>query len=173
MNKRIPILSLYFIVAMCLVTLPQSTRAASDQIMDCSDSSTCSLGAPTSLFQSADKTPEQLVQEAKKVIKEVSITEAKKMMDSGQKLIILDVREKDEYDSGHIPGAILMPRGFLEFKVQTIIPDKSATVIVYCMLDLRGPLATKTMNELGYKNTVNIAGGLKAWKDAGYPVMKQ
>jgi rhodanese-related sulfurtransferase len=60
----------------------------------------------------------------------------------------------------------------LEFEIDTLIPDKHATIIVYCGIDLRGPLATKTLNETGYTNAVNINGGLKAWKAAGYPIAK-
>jgi rhodanese-related sulfurtransferase len=119
-----------------------------------------------------DKTPDQMVKEAKAVIKEVGIDEVKKMIDRAENIIILDVREKNEFDDGHIPGAINLPRGMLEFKVAMAIPDKNAKIIVYCAIDLRGPLATKTMNDLGYKNAVNIIGGLKPWKEAGYPVVK-
>jgi rhodanese-related sulfurtransferase len=61
----------------------------------------------------------------------------------------------------------------LEFKSGMVIPDKNAKIIVYCGLDLRSPLATRTLNELGYANAVNMIGGLKAWKEAGYPVVKQ
>jgi rhodanese-related sulfurtransferase len=117
-----------------------------------------------------DTTPEQMVQDAKAHIKEVSIVDLKKMIDARENIIILDVRDKQEFDTGRIPGAINISRGMLEFKVAMIIPDKKARIIVYCGLDLRGPLATKAMNDLGYKNAVNLVGGLKAWREAGYPL---
>ena len=116
------------------------------------------------------KTSDQVVKDAKASIKEVSIDDVKKMIDSREKIIILDVRDKDEFETGYIPGAKNLSRGMLEFKINTMIPDKNATIIVYCGIDLRGPLATKTLNEFGYKNAVNINGGLKAWKAAGYPI---
>ena len=94
------------------------------------------------------------------------------MIDAKENVILLDVRDKQEFDEGRIPGAINISRGMLEFKVAMIIPDRNARIIVYCSLDLRGPLATKTMNDLGYKNAINMAGGLKAWKEAGYPLAK-
>ena len=119
-----------------------------------------------------DKTPDQMVQEAKAQIKEVSITDVKKMIDAKENVILLDVRDKQEFDEGRIPGAINISRGMLEFKVAMILPDKNAKIIVYCSLDLRGPLATKAINDLGYKNAINMAGGLKAWKEAGYPLVK-
>jgi rhodanese-related sulfurtransferase len=117
-------------------------------------------------------TSDQLVKDAKASIREVSIDDVKKMVENKQKIIILDVRDKDEFETGYIPGAINLSRGMLEFKISTLIPDKDAAIIVYCGIDLRGPLATKTLNEFGYKNAVNINGGLKAWKAAGYPITK-
>lgn len=122
--------------------------------------------------QAADKTSEQLVKEAKAAIKEVSIDEVKKMIDAKENIIILDVTDSHEFEQGHIPGAINISRGTLEFKVAMLVPDKNSKIIVYCGIDLRGPLATKTMNEMGYKNAVNLIGGLKAWKAAGYPTVK-
>ena len=122
--------------------------------------------------EAADKTPEQLVKESKAVIKEVSIDDVKKMIDTKENVIFLDVTDKHEFEGGHLPGAINISRGTLEFKVAQIIPDKNSRIVVYCGLDLRGPLATKTLNDLGYTNAVNMAGGLKAWKAAGYPLVK-
>lgn len=132
----------------------------------------CFTILPGGYARAIDKTPEQMVQEAKAQIKEVSIADVKKMIDARENVIILDVRDKQEFDEGRIPGAINISRGMLEFKVAMIIPDKNARIIVYCSLDLRGPLATKAMNDLGYKNAINLVGGLKAWKEAGYPLAK-
>lgn len=127
---------------------------------------------PTSVVNAVDKTPEQIVREAKAAINEVSIDEVKKMIDNKENIILLDVRDSEEYETGHIPGAINISRGSLDFKVHLIIPDKNTKIIVYCGLDLRSPLATKSLNDLGYKKAVNMIGGLKAWKEAGYPVLK-
>jgi predicted sulfurtransferase len=79
----------------------------------------------------ADKTPEDLVKEARAAIKEVSIDDVKKMMDNKEKVILLDIRDKEEYLSSHIPGAINMSRGLLDFHVHEIIPDKGARVVLY------------------------------------------
>ena len=120
----------------------------------------------------ADKTPDEMVREAKSSIKEISVGEVKKMIDAGEAIVILDVRDRDEFDTGHIPGAINISRGTLEFKANLVIPVKSARVMVYCGIDLRSPLATKTLNDLGYRNSVNITGGLKTWQEAGYALQK-
>lgn len=127
---------------------------------------------PLFIANAADKTPAEIVKEAKAVINESSIDQVKKMIDNKDNIILLDVRDKEEYETGHIPGAINISRGSLEFKVRLIIPDKNAKVYVYCGLDLRSPLATKSLNDLGYKKAVNIIGGLKAWTEAGYPIQK-
>ncbi len=120
----------------------------------------------------ASKASDQLVKDAKAKIREVTPAEVKKMIDEKEKIIILDVRDREEFETGYIPGAINISRGMLEFRAEKVIPDKNAKVIVYCGVDLRGPLATKTLNELGYANAVNIIGGLNAWKAAGYPIAK-
>ena len=81
--------------------------------------------------KAAAKTPEQIVQEARSQVKEVPIQEVKKMMDSGEKIVILDVRDKEEFEKEHIAGAINISRGLLEFLVQNKIPDKEAKIVVY------------------------------------------
>jgi rhodanese-related sulfurtransferase len=132
----------------------------------------CFAACATQNYGSAVRTSDQMVKEAKASIKEVSVNDVKRMIDNKDKIIILDVRDKEEFETGYIPGAINLSRGMLEFKINTLIPDKSATIVVYCGVDLRGPLATETLNEMGYKNAVNIDGGLKAWKAAGYSLAK-
>ena len=123
--------------------------------------------------QAADKTPDELVRDAKAVIKELSVDEVKKIVDEKKEaVVLLDVRDSNELEQGTLAGAINISRGQLEFKVRMIIPDRNEKIIVYCGLDLRSPLATKTLNDLGYRNAVNMAGGLKAWREAGYPLVK-
>ena len=124
----------------------------------------------SSLVHAVDKTPDQVVKEAKSAIKEVSVDTVKQMIDNKEDIILLDVRDSEEYETGHIPGAINISRGSLDFKVHLIIPDKNKKIIVYCGLDLRSPLATKSLNDLGYSHAINMIGGLRAWKEAGYPV---
>ena len=126
----------------------------------------------SSVANAVDKTLEQIVQEAKAAINEVSAAEVKKMIDNKEDIILLDVRDKEEYEPEHIPGAINISRGTLELKSNLIIPDKTKKIIVYCGIDRRSPLATKTLNDFGYKKAINMVGGLKAWKEAGYPLAK-
>jgi rhodanese-related sulfurtransferase len=133
----------------------------------------CFAACATQNYGSAIRTSDQMVKEAKTSIREVSVNDVRKMIDNREKITILDVRDKEEFETGYIPGAINLSRGMLEFKISTLVPDKNASIIVYCGVDLRGPLATETLNQMGYKNAVNIIGGLKAWKAAGYPIAKR
>lgn len=88
--------------------------------------------------------------------------EAKEMMDS-QEVLILDVREQDEYDSGHIPGAVLLPVGSItEESAAEVIPEKDATVLVYCRSGNRSKTAAKTLAELGYTGIYEF-GGITTW----------
>lgn len=117
-----------------------------------------------------DKTTADLVNEAKEKVCEISPAEAKEKIDSGAPLFILDVREPDEFKKGHIPKAVNIPRGLLEFKVSSTIPNKDAQIIAYCKSGGRSCLACDTLQELGYKNVESVAGGWDAWLKAGYPV---
>lgn len=93
---------------------------------------------------------------------QISQEEAKKMMDT-QKVIVLDVREQDEYDSGHIPGAVLLPVGTInEETASVVIPEKEDTVLVYCRSGNRSKAASAALAELGYTNIYEF-GGINTW----------
>ena len=123
--------------------------------------------APMALAK--DMTAKDMVGEAKKNICEVSVSEAKGMLDKGG-YIFLDCREPKEFKMGHVPGAMNIPRGLLEFKIGKKVDDKNANIIMYCKKGGRGCLATCTLCRMGYKNVKNMAGGWKAWEKAGYAV---
>jgi rhodanese-related sulfurtransferase len=131
---------------------------------------TLALSTYVSTVVAKDKTATDLVNEAKEKVCEISAAEAKEKVDSGASLFILDVREPDEFKKGHVPKAINIPRGLLEFKVTKEIPNKDAKILAYCKSGGRSCLACSTLLAMGYKNAVSIAGGWKAWLKAGYPV---
>ncbi len=118
---------------------------------------------------SGDMTAKDFVAEAKKEICEVSVSDAKAMLDQGG-YIFLDCREPKEFKMGHVPGSMNIPRGLLEFKIGNKIPDKNANIVMYCKKGGRGCLATCTLCRMGYKNVKNVAGGWMAWEKAGYPI---
>ena len=114
-------------------------------------------------------TTEEMVAEAKESICEVTVSEAKGLLDEGGH-IFLDCREPKEYKMGHVPGAVNIPRGLLEFKVANKVPDKSTPIVMYCKSGGRGCLAACTLCRMGYEHVVNMDGGWLAWEKAGYPV---
>jgi rhodanese-related sulfurtransferase len=116
-----------------------------------------------------EMTASDLVAEAKKNICEVSVSEAKAKLDQGG-VLFLDCREPKEFKMGHVPGAMNIPRGLLEFKIDKKVPDKNTPMVVYCKVGGRGCLSACTLCRMGYKKVMNMAGGWKAWEKAGYPV---
>jgi len=85
-----------------------------------------------------------------------------------QEIVLVDVREKHEWNEGHIPGAIHVPRGYLELQVEEAVPEKDKTVVLYCAGGVRSLMAGATLQQMGYKNVVSMAGGFGAWKGNGY-----
>src|SRR5205814_3343604 len=83
--------------------------------------------------------------------------------------VLIDVREKDEWSEGNIPGARWISRGFLEQRIEDQVPEKSAEVVLYCAGGTRSALAARSLEELGYTNVKSMAGGFAAWKRAGLP----
>ena len=128
---------------------------------------TLALTAP--MAAAKDMTAKDMVAEAKEDICEVSVSEAKALLDNGG-YIFLDCREPKEFKMGHVPGAVNIPRGLLEFKIGKQVPDKNTKIVMYCKSGGRGCLATCTLCRMGYQNVKNMAGGWLAWEKAGYPV---
>jgi rhodanese-related sulfurtransferase len=112
----------------------------------------------------------EMVSKAKASIKLVSAADVKAAIDKKENAIYLDVRDPNEYAAGHLPGAINVSRGTLEFNIFGKIPDQSAKIYVYCKTAGRSTLATKTLNDLGYKNAVLMDAAFEDWIKAGYPV---
>ena len=98
----------------------------------------------------------------KAMYEQITAEEAKKIMDSGEEHIILDTREQDEFDEGHIPGAILIPYTEIENKAEEMIPDKDKLILVYCRSGRRSKIAAESLAKLGYTN-VKEFGGIIDW----------
>jgi rhodanese-related sulfurtransferase len=111
-----------------------------------------------------------LVDQAKAATKQVTIVDLKNASDKQEDVVILDVREPNEFEAAHIPGSINAPRGLLEFNIWTLVPNKEKKIFVYCKTGARAALATKLLNDFGYKNAVAVDTGGVAWVKAGYPV---
>ena len=98
----------------------------------------------------------------KAMYEQITAEEAKKIMDSGEEHIILDTREQDEFDEGHIPGAILIPYTEIENEAEAMLPDKDKLILVYCRSGRRSKIAAESLSKLGYTN-VKEFGGIIDW----------
>jgi adenylyltransferase/sulfurtransferase len=114
------------------------------------------------------KTYKELMEEARQIVPEVAIDEVKNRIERGENWMLLDVREREEYREGHLDGALSLPRGFLEMRVEEAVPDKSTPIIAYCAGGVRSLIAARTLKELGYEKVASMSGGYTSWKNAGY-----
>ena len=125
------------------------------------------FNAPAALAK--DMSAKDLVEEAKKNVTMISVADAKALFDKGG-TVFLDCRTEKEYRSGHVPGAMHIPRGLMEFQIEGKIPDKNANIVMYCKSGGRACLACESITEMGYENVKNMDGGWQAWLKAGHPV---
>lgn len=120
---------------------------------------------------SGGKSVAQLLAEAAANVPYMSLAELKTRVEAGEDdLIVLDVRERDAYENGHIPGARHLPRGQLELRVNQELPDPTLRILCCCELGYISTLATATLRQMGFLHAVALDGGVKPWREAGYPV---
>jgi len=108
----------------------------------------------------------ELFEQNRRAIREIDVRQAMKLI-ADQGAAIVDVREQDEVDQGIIPGAIHIPRGYLELRIEDAVRDKTKPVVVYCAGGVRSVFAAKAMQNLGFENALSMAGGFGAWKSSG------
>ncbi len=111
----------------------------------------------------------ELLQQVRAEISEIDATDARALIETETPLV-LDVREQNEWDEGHIPGAVHIPRGNLESRIERAAPDPTRPVLIYCSVGNRSAFAAKTLSELGYEEVTSLAGGFTDWKRNGFPV---
>jgi glyoxylase-like metal-dependent hydrolase (beta-lactamase superfamily II)/rhodanese-related sulfurtransferase len=136
------------------------------------------LSMPTHLTEalrtnlSGGKTITQLLAEAAAVVPFMSLTELKARIDAQDAdLIVLDVRERDAYTAGHVPGARLLPRGQLELRVNEELPDPTIRILTVCEFGRVSTLAAATLRQIGFQRAIALDGGMKAWREAGFPLV--
>ncbi|HUG53573.1 MAG TPA: molybdopterin-synthase adenylyltransferase MoeB [Vicinamibacteria bacterium] len=109
----------------------------------------------------------EMIRRVKSEIREVSPEQAR---EKGAGAVLIDVREADEWAQGHVPGALFIPRGFLELRVEEKVPDRAREVILYCAGGTRSALAARALQDLGYERVSSMSGGFGRWKEAGFPI---
>ena len=114
----------------------------------------------------------KLVKEAKTRIKEEDFRDIKKKFDAGEPMIIIDTREDNEWARGHIPNAVHLGKGVIERDIEKAIPDKDATLVLYCGGGYRSALAADNLQRMGYRNVISMDGGWRGWTEAGFPTIR-
>jgi rhodanese-related sulfurtransferase len=107
-----------------------------------------------------------LVNEAKKEIQEIGSDELKKMQQSGEDVIVIDVREREDAAKGTIPGAVVVPRGMLEHNIDQVTTDRNKKLVLYCGGGSRSALAAASLKKMGFNNVISLAGGYRGWKES-------
>ncbi len=114
----------------------------------------------------------QLVNESKAKVKETNVEDVKRRMEAGEKFLLVDVREDNEWANGHLPGAVHMGRGIIERDIEAAIPDPNTKMILYCGGGCRSALVADNLQKMGYTNVESMDGGWKGWLAAGLPTAK-
>ncbi len=123
-------------------------------------------------------TASQMLEEARRTVPEITASQARDRLERGEMDLLLDVRETDEWERGHIPGAVHAPRGLLEWYADPSSPyakpalteNREARILVQCASGGRSLLAAQTLRQMGYPNVASMAGGFKEWSTRGFPV---
>lgn len=114
---------------------------------------------------------QELMADTRRAVREVSLEALKERIEATAPFTLIDVREGEEYRAGHLPGAVSVPRGFLESRIESVAPDRAAPIVLYCAGGTRSALAARTLLEMGYAHVESAHPGFSQWKDRGYPVV--
>lgn len=114
----------------------------------------------------------RLVKAAKQRIKECTAADVRARIEKGEPFHFIDVREDHEYQAGHAAGARHLGKGVIERDIETVIPDKHASIVLYCGGGFRSALAADVLQQMGYVNVTSMDGGFRAWREAGFPLEK-
>lgn len=114
----------------------------------------------------------ELVESARKQVKELSVDEVKQKLDNGDAFRLIDVREGEEFARGRLPGAEALCKGIIERDIEKLAPELDTPLVLYCGGGYRSALAAENLQKMGYTNVASMWGGWRAWTEAGYPTEK-
>jgi rhodanese-related sulfurtransferase len=114
----------------------------------------------------------KIVDDARTRVRESTVDDIKARLDRGDRFILVDVREESEYAKDHLPGAIHMGKGVIERDVEQKVPDVNAEMVLYCGGGFRSALAADNLQKMGYANVISMDGGIREWREKGYPLTK-
>ena len=114
----------------------------------------------------------KIVADAKTRVRETNVEEVKKKMDRGEKFTLVDVREESEFAKDHLPNAIHLGKGIIERDIEARVPELGAELVLYCGGGFRSALAADNLQKMGYTNVISMYGGIRDWREKGYPLKK-
>ena len=114
----------------------------------------------------------KIVTDAKSRVKETSVDEIKRRLDTDDKFTLIDVREESEFAKDHLPGAIHMGKGIIERDIEDRVPDPRTELVLYCGGGFRSALAADNLQKMGYTNVFSMDGGIREWREKNYPLVK-
>ncbi len=115
----------------------------------------------------------KIVDDARTRVRETNVDEVKKRLDRGDKFMLVDVREESEYAKDHLPGAIHLGKGVIERDIEARVPDLQAEMVLYCGGGFRSALAADNLQKMGYTNVISMDGGIRGWREKGFPLTKE
>jgi rhodanese-related sulfurtransferase len=114
----------------------------------------------------------KIVDEARSRIRETDVDKVKARMDRGDKFLLVDVREESEFAKDHLPGAVHLGKGVIERDIEARVPDLNAEMVLYCGGGFRSALAADNLQKMGYTQVISMDGGIRAWREKEYPLVK-
>jgi|SRR5262249_3466622 len=115
----------------------------------------------------------KIVDDARARIKETNVDEVKKKLDRSEKLLLIDVREENEFSKDHLPGAIHLGKGVIERDIESRVPDLNTPMILYCGGGFRSALAADNLQKMGYTNVLSMDGGVRGWRERSFPMTRE
>jgi rhodanese-related sulfurtransferase len=115
----------------------------------------------------------KIVEDARSRIRETTVDEIKGRLDRGEKFLLIDVREESEFAKDHLPGAISLGKGIIERDIEQRVPDLNAPMVLYCGGGFRSALATDNLKKMGYTHVISMDGGIRGWREKGYPLTRE
>ncbi len=112
----------------------------------------------------------EIVDDAKSRVRQNDVQAVKTMLDTERRFYLVDVREDNEWNAGHLPRAIHLGKGIIERDIETAVPDLNAEIVLYCGGGYRSALAADHLQQMGYTNVWSMDGGIRGWREAGYPM---
>src|SRR6266436_1418410 len=115
----------------------------------------------------------KVVNDAKSRVKETGVDEVKERLERGEKILLVDVREESEFAKDHLPGAIHLGKGVIERDVEARVPDLNTPMVLYCGGGFRSALAADNLQKMGYTSVFSMDGGIRAWRERGFPLTRE